>query len=284
MREFKLDAADFDLEQTMTCGQTFAWNRLNGDLHGEGPPEFYTFRDGKPLIVRKEDGIEVRTELSREEVVQALGLDKDLEQVFHQFPEDEKLETARKEFWGLRILQDEFFPTLVSYLLSPQMSIPRIKEMYDAIAEKYGETVEVDGKKLQRFPTQEELSVATEEELRELGVGYRAKYIVETLELLEDFEPEEVRGKDYEEAREEMKQLYGVGDKVADCVLLFSLGFHQAAPFDTWAQKAMKAHYPELYSEKYHEASRNFRSRFGENAGYAQEYLFHAARSGVLDV
>ncbi|MFB6204563.1 MAG: DNA-3-methyladenine glycosylase [Candidatus Nanohaloarchaea archaeon] len=284
MREFKLEPENFDLEQTMTCGQTFTWNRFNGDLYGEGPSRFYTFRRGEPLIVEEDNGLEVKTSLPREEVVEALGLHRDLEEVFAGFPEDEKLEAARKELWGLRVLKDEFFPTLMSYLLSPQMSIPRIKQMYDAIAKNYGEEVEVEGRRLQRFPTQEELSDATEDELRDLGVGYRAKYIVETLDRLEDFSLEELQEKDYEAAREEMKRLYGVGNKVADCVLLFSQGFHEAAPFDTWAMKAVKAHYPDLYSDSYAELSKNFRARFGKDAGYAQEYIFHAARTGVLEV
>ena len=286
MTSFTLNREDFDLELTMTCGQTFCWNRIGGELYGEGKPEFYTFRNGKPLVVEdKGDVIEVDTELSKNEVKQALGLDKDLENVFSSFPKDEPLERARKELWGLRVIQDEFYPCLISYLCSPQMRIPRIKRMHNKIAENYGEKIVFNGIEMHRFPTPEELSKASEDDLRELGVGYRAKYIVESTKIiLEGFEPEKVRKMGYEDAREEMKKLYGVGDKVADCVLLFSLNFYEAYPIDTWAQQALEEHYPDLHSEDYEQTSKNMRDYFGEYSGYAQEYLFHAARQGVLEV
>lgn len=285
MKEFFLETRDFDLELTLTCGQTFCWHRLEGELYGDGGSEFYTFRGGEPLIVRETDsGIEAETGLDRGEVEQALGLHHDLEKTFEGFQGDEKLERARQEFWGLRIVQDEFFPCLVSYLLSPQMQIPVIKRRFNQIAREYGETREVNGRELLKFPTREQLSGASEEDLRELGVGYRAKYVVESLKLLEDIDEQEIREIEYPDAREELKTLYGVGDKVADCVLLFSLGFHEACPLDTWAWRAVESQYPELHSEDYGETSRNLRERFGGRAGYALEYFFHAARNDVVEV
>ena len=304
MNTYEIPAENFDLELTMTCGQTFCWHRVDGKLYGDGPedqrsseagesieksqkPHFYTFRDGKPLIVEQKNSGEIvaKTELEKSEVEEALGLHKDLEEIFSTFPEDENLEKAREDLWGLRIVQDEFFPCLVSYLCSPQMRIPRIKQMHNDMAEKFGEIRDVDGVEMRRFPTLEELSKASEEDLRDLGVGYRARYIVESMKILqEDFEEEKFEDLEYEEARDHMKKLYGVGDKVADCVLLFSQGFHEAYPIDTWAQQALEENYPDLHSSDYDETSRNMREHFGEHAGYAQEYLFHAARNGIIDV
>lgn len=286
MEKYILEDDDFDLELTMTCGQTFCWHRIEGTLYEDGRPHFYTFRNDKPIVVEeKDEGIVVRTEVSREEVEKALGLDRDLNKIFSSFPEDEKLEEARKELWGLRIIQDEFFPCLISYLCSPQMRIPRIKEMHNKMAENFGGTRTVDGIEMRRFPTQDELAEVSEDELRDLGIGYRAKYIVETVKILqeEDFDADEVREMEYSDAREELKRLYGVGDKVADCVLLFSLGFYEAYPIDTWASQLIERQYPELYSEDYSKLSRRVREYFGEDAGYAQEYLFHAARKGILE-
>jgi N-glycosylase/DNA lyase len=287
MQKITLRSEDFDLEETMTCGQTFCWHRIDGKLYEDGKPHFYTFRNQKPLIVEQKDDGEIvaETDLRREEVEEALGLHSDLNEIFSTFPEDENLEKAREELWGLRIVQDDFFPCMISYLLSPQMRIPRIKKMHNSIAREYGETVDVNGRELLRFPTPEELAEATEEELRELGTGYRAKYIVETMDILQgDFNHEEMDEMDYEDAREYMKQLYGVGDKVADCILLFSKGFYEAYPIDTWADKALKENYPDLHSGDYDEVSRNMREYFGEYSGYAQEYIFHAARNGIIDV
>ncbi|MFB6215834.1 MAG: DNA-3-methyladenine glycosylase, partial [Candidatus Aenigmatarchaeota archaeon] len=132
--------------------------------------------------------------------------------------------------------------------------------MHDAISKKYGERIEYNGVAGYRFPTPEELGEATEDELRELGVGYRAKYIIESTKMINNgFSPEKVKNLEYEEAREKMKELYGVGDKVADCVLLFSLGFLEACPLDTWAQQALDAHFPDLVGKNYEETSANMR-------------------------
>lgn len=282
----KFSEPDIDLELTMTCGQTFCWNRIQGELYGEGENEFYTFRNGEPLIVREtEEGIEAVTELDREEVENALDLQTDLEEIFSQFPENDALEKSRKELWGLRVINDEFFPCLISYLCSPQMRIGRIKQMHDDIAKEYGAKVEFHGEELYRFPTPEELSEATEEELRDLGVGYRAEYIVKSTEIIRNgFDHRDISEMKYLEAKDEIKQLYGVGDKVADCVLLFSKRFHEAYPIDTWAQKCIETHLPDLHHDDYEKTSEKVREHFGEKAGYAQEYLFHAARKDIIEV
>lgn len=285
MKELQIEPKNFDLEQTLTCGQTFCWHRFNGELYGDGEPRFYTFKKGEPIIVEQsDDEINVSTELDRETVLKTLGLDHDLDQVFSGFPEDRKIFDAREEFSGLRIIQDDFFPCLISYILSPQMQIPVIKQRFNQMARKYGEKVEFNGEELLKFPNREQLSEATEEELRDLGVGYRAEYVVKSIDILEEIDEEELRKMDYGEAKEELKKLHGVGNKVADCVLLFSLGYHEATPLDTWAKKAVEYHYPDIHSKKYEETSENLREHFGPKAGYATEYLFHAARQGVISV
>lgn len=289
METYKISPENFDLETTLTCGQTFCWNRINGKLYEDGENHFYTFQNQKPIIVKeenedKEHQITIKTELSKEKSLKALGLGHDLEDVVQTFPSDPKLEKAHQHYEGLRIIQDEFFPCLISYICSSQMRIERIKEMHNKIAEKYGEKQKINGKELYRFPTQEELSEATEEELRELGIGYRAKYIVETMKILEqedEFRHEKLE-QDYETAKQEMKKLYGVGDKVADCVLLFSKNHKQATPLDTWVNQALEKHYPKLKADKYEETSENLRNYFGEHTGYALEYLFHAIRNDKI--
>jgi N-glycosylase/DNA lyase len=303
MNTYEFKSADIDLELTLTCGQTFCWNRFDGDLYGNEDQKssevadsrdsttdgdrFYTFRKGKPLIAEeKEDHIAVDTELPRKEVEEALDLDTDLEKVFSNFPESEALHVAKENLWGLRVINDEFFPCLISYLCSPQMRIPRIKQMHDDIAREFGEEVEVEGKTVYRFPEPEELAEASEDELRELGVGYRAEYIAKSTEMIQEgqYSHDEISNLGYSDAKQHIKQLHGVGDKVADCVLLFSKGFHEAYPIDTWAQKCIKSHYPKLHHDKYEKTSKNVRNHFGEKAGYAQEYLFHAARKNIIEV
>lgn len=288
---YKFSNKDFDLEETLTCGQTFCWNRTEGKLYEDQENNtdiFYTFKNSEPVLAKEQkDEIIVKTrKLSRETIETALGLEHDIDRIFDSFPHDEKLEIAKEELYGLRIVQDDFFPCLISYLLSPQMRIPRIKKMWNKIAEEYGETVEFEGHELQRFPTLEELSEGSENEFREIGTGYRAKYIAETVKILqeEDYNEQNLREISYKDAKEQVLELYGVGDKVADCVLLFSLGHLEAYPIDTWAEKAIKAHYPDLHSDKYSELSQKMREYFGPYSGYAQEYLFHAARQDIIQV
>lgn len=287
MNTYKIPAKEFDLETTLTCGQTFNWHRIDGNLYEDGKTHFYTFKKGELVeIEKKNDELICQTKLEYGQVENLLGLKHDIESIFEEFPKDENLEKAQEALWGLRILQDEFFPCLISYLCSPQMRIERIKEMRDEIAKKYGGQIERNGRTYYRFPTLEELSKATEDELRNIGVGYRAKYIVETVKIMQDDFPSEKELKEmtYSEAKEELLKLYGVGEKVADCVLLFSLGFLEAYPVDTWADKVLKKHYEDLHSDDYEELSQNMRNYFGEYSGYAQEYLFHAARKNIIDV
>ncbi len=287
MNQYKIQNNNFDLEETLTCGQTFCWHRTEGKLYETGKNQFYTFRKEKPIILtEKEDHVKAETELPIEEVKKALGLNHDLESIFQTFPKDPHIKKAKEELWGLRIVQDEPFPCLISYLCSPQMRIPRIKQMHNKICRNFGEQVKYKNQTFLKFPTIEQLSKASEEELRELGVGYRAKYIVESTKMLAEGEVdlEKISQTNYSHAKEEIKQLYGVGDKVADCVLLFSMNFLEAYPVDTWAEKVIKEHYPQLHSENNEILLKNLRNHFGSYSGYAQEYLFHAARQKIITV
>jgi N-glycosylase/DNA lyase len=119
-------------------------------------------------------------------------------------------------------------------------------------------------------------------DLEELGFGYRSDYIKETCKEIPNFkEPEVLMDMSYKEAHEELKNLKGVGDKVADCVLLYSLDFNQAVPIDSWIRGLIEKEYPSLYSDDYMEMQMNIQDYFGENAGYAQLYLFHYFRSNT---
>ena len=276
---------ELDLETTMEVGQTFSWHKSSGEnlYDGEGD-RYYTTRDGEVLIIWQ-GGERLYYKASggmEKEIDRRLRLHESLSNITEELEgSDEVLDSAMERYQGLRILNDDIFPCLISYLCSPQMRIPRIKKMFDTISEKYGTPVEKDGRKFLQFPTVEELSDATEEDLRQLGVGYRAKYIVKTVERIQKgvVDLERLEEMDYYMAHEEIKKLYGVGDKVGDCVLLFGAGHTEAFPVDTWIKKAVKRHYPDMYHKDYMELADNFREYFGKYTGYAQEYLFHHMRN-----
>jgi N-glycosylase/DNA lyase len=279
----------FDLRATLESGQTFLWLRDDGRAYeGTDPTDgsawYSTVTDGEVVRVRQRDGLlewEATFDADRL-LVGRLRLDDDLPAIFEAIPDDPLLAEARDAYSGLRLVDDPFFPCLVSFICSAQMRVERIHSMQTTLAREYGETVIADGETYHAYPAPERLAAATEAELRELGLGYRAPYVQRSAELVASGEatPEDVRGLDYEDAREEMQAFVGVGDKVADCVLLFSLDYLEAVPLDTWIQQAIAEHYPHCEKGSYAETSRAIREAFGgEFAGYAQTYVFHYLRT-----
>jgi N-glycosylase/DNA lyase len=294
-------AGGFDLQATLESGQTFLWRRNDGrafeadDLYG-GSAWYYTVvggrtdgdtqTDGDPEVVRvrQRDGLlewEATTDADSL-LTERLRLDDDLSAIFARIPDDELLSSAIDTYRGLRIVDDPFFPCLVSFICSAQMRVGRIHGMQTALAREFGETVAFDGETYHAYPTPERLASATEEDLRGLGLGYRAPYVQRSAELVASGEATaaDVRGLAYEEAREAVQAFVGVGDKVADCVLLFSLGYLEAVPLDTWIQQAIGEYYPHCETGSYAETSNAIRAEFGgEYAGYAQTYVFHYLRN-----
>jgi N-glycosylase/DNA lyase len=214
-------------------------------------------------------------------VMDLLRLRDDLVEIRDSMPEQSVVADAFEEWHGLRIPNDPVFPSLISFICSPQMRVERIHDMQLALAETYGDSVHLDGETYAAFPTPEQLAAATEKELRELKLGYRAPYVKRTAEMVADRDPVliDIAAQPYEEARDAMQEFVGVGEKVADCVLLYGLGFTEPVPIDTWIGGALEDHYPELDKESYAETSRAARDRFGSYAGYAQAYLFHHLRT-----
>ncbi len=280
-----LDEGELDLHKTLQCGQTFSWHKESGKPFFEEPSEnerYYTTVDGEVVIVWQEgDDLHYETsgDISRD-VESFFRLHEPLDDVLNEIRKDDIIEEAADEHRGLRLVQDEFVPTLISYLCSPQMQIPRIKDMVDSIVEKYGTEIEHDGRTYRQFPSLYELSDASERELRRMGLGYRAKYVKSAIRHLikGKVQREELEEMEYKQAHDEIQKINGVGDKVADCVLLFSLGYLEAFPLDTWSWRVIENHYPEHHHEDYHATADNLRDYFGDYAGYAQQYLFHHIR------
>ncbi|WP_178917274.1 DNA-3-methyladenine glycosylase [Natronomonas gomsonensis] len=289
----------FDLQATVESGQSYLWRREDGrmydrmDAHG-GEAWYYTVlpstetetNEPEVLRARQTDGRlewEASTPNAYRHLEELLRLDDDLDAIIGATPEDDLVDRAYDAYRGMRLVRDPSFACLVSFICSAQMRVARIHGMQTALAETYGETVAFDGETYAAFPTAEELAAATEAELRDLSLGYRAPYVQRTAEMVADGEahPEEARELDYESARESLTRFVGVGEKVADCVLLFSLGYLEAVPLDTWIRTAIEDHYPDCERGNYTDTSRAIREQFGERyAGYAQTYVFHYLRAG----
>lgn len=152
---------------------------------------------------------------------------------------DPYLKEAVEKYPSLRILRQDPFITLISFILSQNNNIKRIKLIYDRIAKAYGHEVEPG---LYSFPTAKELSSATEEDFSSLGAGFRSRYLVDAIKKVDILS--EVPNLDYDDAKAQLQTIIGIGPKVADCILLF--GFHrmEAFPLDVWMKKVMKEYYP----------------------------------------
>ncbi|MDF9745819.1 DNA-3-methyladenine glycosylase family protein [Natrinema salsiterrestre] len=281
-------AGGFDLYRTLESGQSYLWRREDSEMYSDtrAPDAWYsTVVEGEVIRVRTHDGVlEWESTTDAEPVVRRLlRLDDDLEAIVTAGPDDPLLREAYEAHRGMRLVQDPAFGTLISFICSAQMRVSRIHTMVSTLAREYGEEIVFEDETYHAFPTPAQLATATEAELRELGLGYRAPYVVRTAEMVAGGEahPEDARGLEYEAAREYLTQFVGVGDKVADCVLLFSLSFDEAVPLDTWIKSAIEEYYPDCDHGSYADTSRALRERLGgEYAGYAQTYIFHHLRTG----
>ncbi|ELY48279.1 DNA-3-methyladenine glycosylase family protein [Natronorubrum sulfidifaciens] len=283
-----------DLYRTLESGQSYCWRRSDGEMY-RGSPEpdawYHTVVSGpetdSDAVIRvrvRADTLEWESTVAAESLVRRLlRLDDDLESIVAAAPDDPLLDEAYEVHRGMRLVEDPSFPCLISFICSAQMRVSRIHTMVSTLAREYGDPIEFNGDTYHAFPTPVQLAAATEAELRDLGLGYRAPYVVRTAKMVADGEahPEEARDLEYEQAREYLTTFVGVGDKVADCVLLFSLGFDEAVPLDTWLKSAIEDYYPDCDRGSYTATSRAIRDRLGgEYAGYAQTYIFHHLRTG----
>jgi N-glycosylase/DNA lyase len=179
--EIDLGQGELDLDKTLQSGQTFSWRKLSGEPFFEPslPNErFYQVLNGEVVIVWQEEN--VLHYLTSGDISRDIGsfflLDQNLDEIFSTFPMEEPLQDAYEKHRGLRVVNDRFLPTLIAFICSQRMSIPRIKRWVDRIMNRYGDCTEFAGRQFPQFPTLEQLSEATESELDDLGLGYRGLY------------------------------------------------------------------------------------------------------------
>jgi N-glycosylase/DNA lyase len=280
-------AVPFNLNVTLCCGQVFRWDKKGDWWYGVV---------GDNAFKVKQNGAELEFAGADEElVVHYFGLDDDLQKISASIGRDEHIRKALRAFWGLRLIHQEPWECLISYICATYKNIPAIRHMLLTLSRKFGEKTVFDGCDFFTFPTPEKLACATMKRLAECGLGYRAKYVHATSKRIfeNDFELESLRRLPYEQAKKQLCSLAGVGPKVADCVLLFSVGKTEAFPVDRWVERVILNHYtqqlpPELArklaqregltNSEYAKLNAFGRWYFGEYAGYAQEYLYHFER------
>ena len=276
MRSLKVKS--FSLSDSLECGQTFCWVKEGeGYINADVGQVVYVEQEGNTLFY---DTSESDVNLSK-----LFRLEDPLDQIHREITRDGIMKKSIDFAPNLRIINDPFFPCLVSFLCSVWKNVPAIRSMTGSIRRKWGPSYEFRGKTFYGMPSPLEISEATVSDLKKLGLAWRSEFIVKSTEAITAGEVTEDKlvSMDYREAHKQLKKLHGVGDKVADCVCLFSLGFLEAFPIDVWIERVIQEHYGvfattgKSYSKRT-EAARNY---FGRYAGYAQEYLYHYTRCKV---
>jgi len=278
----------FTLDFTLCCGQTFRWDKQGDWWRGVVGEEAFEIRQyGKTLEF---EGVNASF------IESYFRLDDDLPNIFLHIDKDKNIRAAINEFKGLRILRQEPWECLISYICATYKNISAISQMLANLSRKFGEETHLDSHSFYTFPKPEKLAKAGLQELQECGLGYRAKYVSETARLVckKAFDFERLKKTTYEKAREELLDLPGVGPKVADCVLLFSLEKLESFPVDVWIRRVILKYYTKHFSNEfikrnsareslsrtdYEKLSYFGRQYFGSHAGYAQEYLYHHERT-----
>ncbi|MBI2846532.1 MAG: DNA-3-methyladenine glycosylase 2 family protein [Chloroflexi bacterium] len=271
---------------TLECGQAFRWQRTGVRRSSRQGKWYYGVIHGSLVKLRQcPGGVEFRsspkTEVEMEGLIKEyLRLGDDLSRIYTYIGRDEVIGQAISQCYGLRLLKQTPWECLISYLCSINTSIPRINDSIEKLCEKFGERLALEGHVRYSFPQPDRLAEAGERTLRAMRFGFRARFIAESAKAIceDKVNLESLRKKTYEEARGELMSLPGVGEKVADCVLLYSLDKLEAFPVDRWVRRAVEDWYFGGKSLSYKKIRAWAGEHFGAYAGYAQLFLFHKRR------
>lgn len=263
---------NFDSDTIFDSGQCFRWIKIDDYWHGislNKTAKVKTIEDGIEIICSSDD---------IDYWIQYLDLEYDYNTAKQQLLKDDDIAAMIDMIPGMRFLNQDFYECLMHFIISANNNVKRISMIIERISKAYGEKTE-EG--IYTFPRAEVLAACAAEDMQECGAGYRAPYIVETARMIAaGYDYSALFTEDLQIARKELTRFKGVGIKVADCVLLFSLKRKDAFPVDTWIRKVMHSLYNDtsLSDNKIREIAWE---RFKENSGLANQYLFHINRVGL---
>lgn len=247
-------SADFELSETLDCGQAFRWEECDDGYRG--------IALNRPLTISKHGDEITLHDTSEEDFISFwnnyFDLDTDYGALKKLYSDDETLRLACDFAGGIRLLRQDCWEALISFIISQNNNIPRIKGIISRLCEMF------DG-----FPTAKRLAVLTPDDLSPIRSGFRAKYIIDAAKRVASGEinTDELKTLPIADARVKLMTITGVGPKVAECVLLYGCYRTEAFPVDVWIKRVMTDYYPEGFPQKYK-----------ETAGIAQQYLFHYIR------
>jgi N-glycosylase/DNA lyase len=271
----------FDPVVTINSGQAFLWEKRGDSWYGIHGDRVVRFTPATREFLSFPEDRSCEQELFR--------LDDDIKAILAEASRDPLIRRLVKAYPGLRLMRQEPEQCIFSFVCASNTNIPMIRRMLYALARKFGAHVQVDGAEFFTFPSAKKISRATAGELRACGLGYRAKAIKAVAESIVSGKLDlfTLKKSSYQDAKKELLQVYGIGNKIADCVLLFSLEKLDAFPIDIWIARALASHYSWLHEKQFGDKltarqygllSESARKYFGRYAGYAQQYLYYHMR------
>lgn len=279
---------DFELKDIFECGQCFRWNpEEDGSYSG------VAFGRAVNILYEKEGDREEGTLIIRNSTAEDFeniwkkyfDLERDYGQIKEKLSENDEIMAKAVEYGrGIRILNQDEWETLISFILSQNRNIPLIKKSIEEMCSRYGEPVyDFNGNIRYAFPRPEVLADVSEEELSECRLGYRARYVTETSKVIagETDRLYSMTKASYKEALDYLTGLCGVGPKVANCILLFSMEKYESFPIDVWVRRLMSVLYG-TDENNLKEIREYSDKKFGRLGGFAQQYLFYYARENNI--
>ena len=267
---------EVSISNSINSGQVFLWKNENQTWFGINGEDILEVNENK-----NESDLD---EKSRE----FFRLDDDYKKVLKSISKDSHVKQSVEKYQGLRLLRQDPFQCYISFIVSSNSNIPNIKTRLERLCKKFGKKVKVKENTFHLFPTPKKLANSSQSELLECGLGYRAKFVkAASIQVFErQIDLKSLRKSNYQETRTGLTAIPGIGNKVADCIMLFSLEKLDAFPLDTWILKVLNKYYSEKFSiegksltEKKYETTHNeIVKHFGKYSGYSQQFLFKLIR------
>ncbi len=265
-----------NVDNSINSGQVFLWKKNGKNWYGVNGRDILKISDSGTVKSYQN----IKTDFFRKR--------DNIEKIIKSISKDDITKKAVKQYLGLRILEQDPFQCLISFIVSSNSNIQKIKSSLENVSKKLGNKVEFDNQEFFLFPKPSKLAKASINEIKSCGVGYRAKFIKEAAKmvLFKKIDFESLQKNSYQEAKEKICQIPGVGNKVADCVLLFSLNKLESFPLDRWMIRILEKYYSEQFqletktiTEKQYEIlHKKIVNHFGPFAGYSQQFLFKMER------
>ena len=270
------DKFSINIDNSINSGQVFLWEKNGNDWYGI---------NGQDILKINKNGI-IKSLLNSK--TNFFRKNDNMQEIIKSISKDEIVKKSVKQYVGLRIFKQDPFQCMISFIISSNSNIQKIKSSLEKISKKFGTKVKIQNKEFFLFPKPEKLANASIEEIKKCGVGYRAPFIKQASKMivLKKINFKYLEKCDYQEAKKKICVIPGIGNKVADCILLFSLNKLEAFPLDTWMIKILEKYYSNQFNietktiteKQYQILHEKIVNYFGPYCGYAQQFLFKMER------